>query len=240
MASLLAALGASRRMACAIVFTIVLIVWTPLLQATPLQDTASNNDAAVAALSPAGWMAKRTFTNPTPEMSKLDSYLAFSDKGAPLVTAPDTCAEVTLVAPARVDPAWQALEPIPVNITGIGDDKVCRRVLIPMQMRWGCSIRSVVAITVVVLAASHAGLNITTTDTIVQLVARIILFGPTMFLSVLILVAVTDARRRRRYRNLQDHTPVPPPDALASILSELLNAPAWEQHVPNSEWFDVL
>ena len=114
-------------------------------------------------------------------------------------------------------------------------------VLIPEWMTsvW-CSIRNVVAITVVVLAASHAGLNITTTDTIVQLVARIILFGPTMFLSVLILVAVTDARRRRRYRNLQDHTPVPPPDALASILSELLNAPAWEQHAPNSEWFDVL
>ena len=69
----------------------------------------------------------------------LKAYLGHDDKGAPIVVAPDTCAEITMVSAQAVQPHWTKLEDQGVRIEGIGSRNLSSRVMVKIRHRFGAS-----------------------------------------------------------------------------------------------------
>ena len=68
-----------------------------------------------------------------------NSFVGMSiDNAARITVGPDTFADVSLISPTAVDPAWKRISLLPMGVTGIGGRaEMTDTVQISLQLQWG-------------------------------------------------------------------------------------------------------
>ena len=75
-----------------------------------------------------------------PQLSRVEGHVGHDPQGKPIVVAPDSMADATLIHPTKVSPEWTRLDPVPMQVHGIGNTTISEHVQVPIRQQWGAPI----------------------------------------------------------------------------------------------------